>query len=181
MKTYLKSALFLFLTVVVLLPSLQAAEPKFSVLARSSSAPEGSLPTVLIQGRDGNLYGITDRGGSWGQGTVFKLTPAGERTIVVSFKNEETGGFPVGLVEGTDGNFYGATRLNTNLDGGSIFKLTPDGVITTLASFHGYDQIYQNIILGEDGALYGTTGKGVSFKVTTAGVLTTGVPPHLPA
>jgi uncharacterized repeat protein (TIGR03803 family) len=50
-----------------------------------SNPTDVGLPTVLIQGSDGNLYGTTTIGGSSGNGTVFKITPAGVETILFSF------------------------------------------------------------------------------------------------
>lgn len=39
-----------------------------------SVANDGQGPFRLLQAKDGNLYGITEEGGSAGQGTIFKLT-----------------------------------------------------------------------------------------------------------
>ncbi len=45
--------------------------------------PNGANPTymALIQGPDGAVYGTTTKGGRYGHGTVFKITPAGISTI----------------------------------------------------------------------------------------------------
>ncbi len=39
-----------------------------------ASSADGTLPVSLIQGTDGNLYGITSTGGTNNSGTLFKLT-----------------------------------------------------------------------------------------------------------
>lgn len=63
----------------------------------------------LAFGTDGNYYGTTERGGNSNAGTVFRLTPSGVLTTILSF-NEAIGSSPTaGLVSGDDGNFYGAT------------------------------------------------------------------------
>ncbi|MCX6927535.1 MAG: hypothetical protein NT154_30660, partial [Verrucomicrobia bacterium] len=52
---------------------------------------DGFAPTGLVQGSDGNFYGTAEYGGNlslnggYGFGTVFKMTPAGALTTVVSF------------------------------------------------------------------------------------------------
>ena len=59
--------------------------------ARSVESPNGSYASAgLVQGSDGNLYGTTDGGGAGGYGTVFKMTPAGVLTTLVSFNGALT-------------------------------------------------------------------------------------------
>jgi uncharacterized repeat protein (TIGR03803 family) len=75
----------------------------------SINFPDGNDPQGLIQGTDGNFYGVTFFGGANEEGSVFKLTPKGVLSSLVSFDGSNGSG-PVGtLTEGTDGNFYGAT------------------------------------------------------------------------
>jgi len=113
------------------------------------SGPMGSL----IQATDGNFYGTTWSGGTYGEGTVFKMTPAGKLTTLCSVH-----GYPSGtLVQATDGNFYGTTA-----QGGSIFKVTRTGKLTTLfTGLLGFP--YAGLVQATDGNFYGTTqGGGVS-------------------
>ena len=75
---------------------------------------EGCSPTypeILAQGRDGNLYGTTDSGGTSGLGTVFKITPSGALTTIHNFTGLDGQNPDGGLILGTDGNFYGTTRF----------------------------------------------------------------------
>ncbi|MEO6755523.1 MAG: choice-of-anchor tandem repeat GloVer-containing protein, partial [Chthoniobacteraceae bacterium] len=148
------------------------------------SSPQASL----VQGADGNFYG-TATGGGTGNGTIFKMTPAGVVTTLVSFSSNSgsyLGSNPVcGLTVGLDGNFYGATNFGGSPNLGTIFKVTPAGVFTTLVSFTGTTGSFLGsspraaLTLGNDGNFYGTTatggasGFGTIFKVTPAGVLTT--------
>src|SRR4051794_29007352 len=82
------------------------------------NGPNGAEPnSPLIQGLDGNIYGMTLNGGAncdSGCGTVFRMTPAGVLTTLHSFCG--VGGYPYcfdgsfpygGLVQSTNGNFYG--------------------------------------------------------------------------
>ena len=79
-----------------------------------SGCTDGSSPyAALIQATDGNLYATTKKGGVYGEGTVFKITPSGQLTTLYSFcpKSGCTDGrFPsAGLVQDTNGTFYGTT------------------------------------------------------------------------
>src|SRR5215831_2785422 len=66
----------------------------------------------LVEGRDGNLYGVTTFGGNDNGGTVFKITPNGTITTLYDFcTSSGCGYYPAGaLVLGADGNFYGTTE-----------------------------------------------------------------------
>lgn len=174
----------------------------FNTIGTVPSDSNGDPPLAqgLIQGTDGNFYGVTSQGGT-GSGTVFKVTPGGTVTTLYTFcskKNCTDGANPVGtLLQGTDGNFYGAT-INleaigihgcvANLPCGTIFKITPAGVLTTMHTFKGTDGFHPNGGLVQDirGLFYGTTefgglnnslcgtnGCGTAFKMSPTGVLTT--------
>jgi uncharacterized repeat protein (TIGR03803 family) len=96
--------------------------------------PDGSRPMgSLIRDAQGNLYGTTWLGGVYNQGAVFKLTSAGEETVLYSFSGGADGGNPMdGLVMDGQGNLYGTTLRGGNTqcsmysDGcGVVFKVTP--------------------------------------------------------
>jgi uncharacterized repeat protein (TIGR03803 family) len=142
-----------------------------------------------IQGTDGNLYGGTAGGGLHGQGTLFKMTPAGTLTTLYSFCSQS--GCPDGddgapEVLDSDGNFYGSTQGGGASGYGTVFKFTEKGTLTTLHSFDRKDGlVIKHLVQGNSGILYGTTsnggklsecndsGCGTVFKITTAGALTT--------
>ena len=141
------------------------------------SNPSGNL----IQGIDGNFYGTTSAGGASGNGSVFKMTPAGVATTLVSFGGNDSGGSPsTGLTQGSDGNFYGTTSVGGANSTGTVFKVTPAGELTTLGSF---DQNSgggaSSLVQGSDGNFYGANGanfdgaNGIVFKVTPSGIITT--------
>ena len=104
----------------------------------SFSGPDGAYPQgALVQGTDGNFYGTTSAGGAYGgsstnhgDGTVFRITPAGTFRTLYNFcvqANCADGDNPVAaLMQATDGNFYGTTSgldepYTTN---GTVFKLS---------------------------------------------------------
>jgi uncharacterized repeat protein (TIGR03803 family) len=78
---------------------------------------------------------MTMRGGASSDGTVFRMTPAGALTTLLSFNNSN-GGYPYGgLIKAADGSFYGTTNLGGTGGCGTIFNVTPAGALMTLASF----------------------------------------------
>ncbi len=143
---------------------------------------EGCQPTypeILAQGRDGNLYGTTDGGGTSSMGTVFKMTPSGVVTTIHNFSGLDGQNPDGGLVLGADGNFYGTTRFGGTNNLGTVFKITPAGVLTTLHSFIGSDgsEPWPGLVLGKNGSFYGTTcgfnPPWTAYSITAAGVFKT--------
>src|SRR5262244_425084 len=89
----------------------------------------GTVTGTLVQGPDGNFYGTTARGGSSGSGTVFRVTPVGVLTVLVS---DQASPAPA-LVVGNDGLLYGMTSSGGPSAFGTAFKMTTNGSLTTLA------------------------------------------------
>ena len=132
-------------------------------------------PTMMAQGRDGNLYGTTPTGGVNNVGIVFKITPAGSQTILHQFDTTHGSTPNGGLVLGADGNLYGTTKLGGTNSYGTIFKITPSGVLTVIYDFTGNaDGGYPvaPLVLATDGNFYGTSYPGVAFKYSPQGVFT---------
>jgi uncharacterized repeat protein (TIGR03803 family) len=156
--------------------------------AFGASTSDGAGPSSLIQGSDGNFYGITSQSGENGGGTLFKVTPGGVESVLYAFgASRSDGARPSSLIQGSDGNFYGTTGGGGASGDGTVFKVTPGGVETVLYAFgaSSSDGIGPNsLIQGSDGNFYGTTGgggantengnlgDGTIFKVTPGGVET---------
>jgi len=150
----------------------------------SFSGADGSYPYAgLVQGSDGNFYGVTNRGGTNNYGTIFMLTPGGELTTLHAFSGPD-GAVPfAALVQGSDGNFYGTAYEGGGQNNcGTVFKITPSGAFTELYLFSGPDgsRPYSGLIQASDGNFYGTTATGgaygyygTAFKLTPSGQLTT--------
>jgi len=147
----------------------------FSSVYQFQGSLDGTDPSALIQGTDGNLYGLAN-GGVRARGTFFRVTPGGEFTTLHTFCQQIdcTDGYePVSVTEGSDGNFYGVTIFGGNrnkvcqpyLGCGTIFKITPTGEFTLLYSFcsqtnctDGADPA--SLVQATDGTFYGTTSTG---------------------
>ncbi|HEV2207706.1 MAG TPA: choice-of-anchor tandem repeat GloVer-containing protein [Verrucomicrobiae bacterium] len=139
-------------------------------------AADGRLPLgTLVQGADDFLYGTTYYGGTNDLGAIFKIDTNGNNYAVLrSFAAGQDGSQPVaGLARGTDGALYGSTRYGGSADSGFVFKLNGDGSGFTV--LHVFSQLtsdgaqsFAPLLLGSDGALYGTTFYGGSFSTNGA-------------
>jgi len=148
-----------------------------------SGCTDGANPNAgLVQGINGDFYGTTQRGGAYGEGTVFKITPSGALTTLHSFDGTD-GEQPVaGLVQASNGDFYGTTSISGACEGGTLYKITPSGALTTLHIFGCTDTDGSNpeagLIQATNGDLYGVTpfgganGDGTVFEITPSGTLT---------
>lgn len=147
---------------------------------------------ALIQANDGNLYGASSNGGTYGDGSVFKISPSGVVSVIYSFDSSDGGPYGPygGPVQATDGNFYGVTYWGGGSSScaegcGAVFKVTPAGKMTVLHSFCDLSNCPDGqrpigaLVQASDGNLYGTTseggteGEGTLFRITTSGKLTT--------
>jgi uncharacterized repeat protein (TIGR03803 family) len=131
-----------------------------------SGCTDGSEPTTLVQGADGNIFGTTVGGGSdgYGWGTVFEITSTNQYIVLDSF--DILRAHPAGLALANDGNFYGTTGgdgTGTGINGGTIYEVTPQGRYTQLYTFSeckgGYNPAGP-LFQGPDGLIYGTTVYG---------------------
>lgn len=133
-----------------------------------------AFPTAgMVADGNGNLFGTTDFGGSFGGGNVFEIakTTSGFNPIVtlVSFSGSD-GQDPVGgLLVDTNGNLFGTTIYGgsgygnayeiANSTGG--YATTP----TNLVSFDGTNGYYplSSLIVDTNGNLFGTTEYGGAY------------------
>ncbi len=129
------------------------------------------VPAGLVQGSDGNLYGVGIQGINGGLcgGTVFKMTLDGALTLLHVFIGPDGIDPESALIEGTDGNFYGTASKGGAMDLGTVFQITPAGAFTTLHSFSGTDGAtpMMALVQGKDGNLYGTTSAGGASNLGT--------------
>jgi len=115
-----------------------------TVLYQFLGDPDGWGPAGdLVFDHAGNVYGTTIKGGLYGQGTVYELTPTNggwSERVIHSFGGGSDGAQPNSLLLGEDGNLYGATYYGGAGGGGVIFQLTPSGdtwTETIISNFGG--------------------------------------------
>ena len=147
-----------------------------------SSCPNGMEPTrPLLQLSDGNFYGVTwwaGQGTSNAGGAVFKITPAGQVTVVHTFQPGRKGNFPkgenpvLGFAEGPDGFLYGATESGGAHAAGVMYKVSRSGsgfkVLHNFCSLSGCPDGPGPLLLAKDGNFYGVVNFTI-FKITPAG------------
>ena len=131
-------------TAYQLKPSMTTPWPLTTLLAFDGT--DGSMPAGVIEGNDGNFYGIATNGGAKSDGTVFQLTPSATAlwplstfytfcSVVDPMTSYCLDGItPVGLIQASDSNFYGATSGGGTNIFGTVFKLTTSGTLTTIYS-----------------------------------------------
>ncbi|WP_295683883.1 choice-of-anchor tandem repeat GloVer-containing protein, partial [uncultured Nevskia sp.] len=149
-------------------------------IATFSAPPsEGRTPSgALLQGADGNFYGVTASGTPKGySGSVFKLTPAGVLSTLHQFS--PSGQPEAGLSLGPDGAFYGTAETGGANGLGSVYRISANGDFSTLYSFTGGPNGLRPkaaLTLGIDGQFYGSTsegggaiGSGTLFRISPTG------------
>jgi len=103
---------------------------KEKVLYSFKGGADGANPAAgVARDKAGNLYGTTYQGGTFWDGTVFKLDTTGKETVLHSFASTD-GAFPESvLIQDKEGNLYGTTPYGGATGGlagdGVVFKLTP--------------------------------------------------------
>ena len=190
MPTSMPTSRIPILFAAVLLALTTAHAQIFTTLLNFDNA-NGQFPPYgsLVQGPDGNFYGVTLDGGTataclFGCGTIFKITPSGQLTTLYSFCSQSgctDGAGPYGgLVLANNGLFYGTTAFG-GLGWGLIYSISQSGVYTVVHTFdgtNGADPV-SALVQASDGNLYGVTpgggadSTGIVFKMTLTGTFTT--------
>ena len=141
------------------------------------NSPDVNGVNGLVLAPDGNLYGTTEWGGSYGVGSVFRFTSDGVLTTLHSFGApgaEDEGASPTTpLVVGPDGALYGATSEQASggyppEDGGAMFRITLSGQLTTLHHFDEWPGTSAALTLMPDGYFYGIRATSL-FRISPTG------------
>jgi uncharacterized repeat protein (TIGR03803 family) len=149
----------------------------------SGVGADGTNPTFpIIQAGNGDFYGVTSSGGTYVNGTFFKISTSGSLTDLASFRCGVNGCNPNLPVQGSDGNFYGTTvngGPNSNCNCGVVYKATAAGNITVLYTFpSGQGSPVGQLIEDPQGNFWGVTdgtafiSAGELFKISAWGDFT---------
>lgn len=162
------------------------AEPcpwRETVLHTFIGGTDGAFPVNgdLVFDQAGNLYGTTAGGGppsngSFGYGTVFKLSPSGSgwnESVLYKFTGASDGGTPEArVIFDPAGNLYGTTTQGGAPDCapipgcGTVFELSPSGSGWTESVLYsltgGTDGWYPiaGLVFDQSGRLYGAAALG---------------------
>lgn len=152
----------------------------------------GRIPSGgLVQGPDGTLYGVTQRGGQHGvyvagNGTVFKIQPSGDGFAVLYNFEGWDAATPVARLTLVNGVLYGTASENYRTQrpsGGALFKLNTDGTGFTILKDYTLSSdgvAPKGPLLVVSNTIYGTTsgtfmngvlpdGDGTVFKLNIDG------------
>jgi uncharacterized repeat protein (TIGR03803 family) len=167
-----------------------------TILHTFTGGADGAVPLAsLLRDQAGNLYGTTSTGGNTscsyfaikGCGTIFKISSAGNFSLLHTFTGTDGASPQAGLIEDAAGNFYGTTYAGGATGWGTVYKMDKTGHLTVLYSFlpdsNPNDGTFPASTLVRDSAgnLYGTTqdggnvndcesfGCGTVFKVDASG------------
>jgi uncharacterized repeat protein (TIGR03803 family) len=137
------------------------------VIHRFTGGTDGGSPagSTLVLDAAGNLYGVTNSGGTHDYGVVYELVrgTAGSWTekVLYAFPGGNAGAFPFGkLLFDSAGNLYGTTYY-------TAYELSPTSAgswtIKTLHNFGGGTDganVQSGMVFDKAGNLYGTTYRG---------------------
>jgi uncharacterized repeat protein (TIGR03803 family) len=147
---------------------------KYTVIHAFTGGKDGAVGSLglLLFDAVGNLYGVTETGGTYGAGAVYELspTPRGpwKTSVLYDFKGTPDAANPYGgLIFDKGGNLYGTTYFGGTLGMGAIFQLTPGRNGTwqenILYSFQGgTDGSFPTttLVFNAGASLVGTTSSG---------------------
>ncbi len=163
----------------------RTASGRYKVLYSFQGEPDGSQPNAgVTEDAVGNLYGTTTLGGAFNRGTIYKLTPAGQETVLYSFTGGSDGAnIYGGVAVDAAGNLYGTAEAGGSLNYGVVWEFSAAGAFTVLHNFAGFPTDGASpdagVILDAKGTLYGTTSMGGTtvdlgtvFKLSPRGRIT---------
>ncbi|HXJ93124.1 MAG TPA: choice-of-anchor tandem repeat GloVer-containing protein [Terriglobia bacterium] len=145
---------------------------KFSTLYAFKGQPDAGFPYgALAADPAGNLYGTSYYDGANDLGAVYELTRSGgawSEAVLYSFKGAPDGSGPISNLVYRGGSLFGTTSEGgaSACGCGAIFSLAPGGggwSESVLYNFKGAPDggfVYNGMIAGPTGSLYGTTVHG---------------------
>jgi uncharacterized repeat protein (TIGR03803 family) len=157
--------------------------------------PAPGTGSALVAGSDGNFYGTSFDGGDFGAGTIFRMTPSGQITILKSFEESTAdsraadGSHPfAALVRGPDSRLYGSTTTGggpsqpaSPSGTGTIFAISNDGQFQKIVNvppewYSAHFNLIAGTVIapltfGQNGEIYGTTEVSI-FKLSLSGDFT---------
>jgi uncharacterized repeat protein (TIGR03803 family) len=94
------------------------------VLYSFKGGPDGSDPGSGLTNVGGVLYGTLEDGGQSNNGSIFKITTAGKKTLLHEFSGDD-GAVPEASLIDVNGTLYGTTSSGGATSNGSVFLISP--------------------------------------------------------
>ena len=138
----------------------------FSIIHSFGSVTnDGNEPNEdLLYASDGYFYGTTKYGGSNNLGTVYRVDPNGNYSIINHFTSAASGSGPfAGLFAASDGNLYGSTYSGGANSTGIIFKVS-GGVYSKVTDFPSGFGTQFNTFTEYGGLLWASGATGASIQ-----------------
>ncbi|MHA3771322.1 choice-of-anchor tandem repeat GloVer-containing protein [Verrucomicrobiota bacterium sgz303538] len=140
----------------------------FTTLHDCESATGMEPYGAMVEGPDGAFYGTMHAGGVNGDGVIYRITTAGEYTVLYSINDHPPKG---DLMLASDGKLYGTSERGGAGLGGSIFRINTNG--TGFEVVYTFNRVGANsypngslpvggLVQADDGKLYGVTSTGGS-------------------
>jgi uncharacterized repeat protein (TIGR03803 family) len=157
----------------------------YQVIHQFGTAADGrNSYSSLIYGSDGFLYGTTPFGGSFGEGSVFKLREDGsDYSRIASFGSTQADGISPyqGLTSGAGGVLYGVSSAGGTNNTGTMFKIAINGSgYQTLCHFGTNESAASDLFCSPQNELYGSLSysqgadTGSLFKFVFPGIVALG-------
>jgi len=170
---------------MIVIQAAAQSQPALNTIYAFTGGADGAGPIGIVRGRNGVFYGSTVGGGASGDGTVFQLTPpavaggAWTETVLYSFTGQNgTGTGPVATPTlGPLERLFGTTYSGGASGWGIAFELTPpppaggiwkESVLYNFPAVVDGTQVLAGLVIGPNGALYGTTWNGGAYDRGTA-------------
>jgi len=160
-----------------LTPTSQGEWTPHLIFAFSGSIGTGGRPAygTVVMDPSGNLYGVTEDGGTSSYGIVYMLSPQPsgpwKETVLYNVASNEA--YSQGtLVLDHAGNLYGTTEGGGTYGYGTVFELSPSGsglwTKTTLFSFNGGStggNLHGGVVFDSAGNLFGVSSS-IAFELS---------------
>ncbi|HEY1868724.1 MAG TPA: choice-of-anchor tandem repeat GloVer-containing protein [Candidatus Cybelea sp.] len=144
---------------------------------------DGDSPDAGLTAVKNKLYGTTEYGGSYYEGTVFSVTLSGKEKALHAFGGKGDGAFSHAPLTSLNGELYGTTVLGGAYNFGTVFAIFPSGKERIVHSFKGPPSDGggpRSRLILMNGDFYGTTdvggsgsqcpyGCGTVFKISPSG------------
>ncbi len=164
----------LFLALTPLPAHGQAESLLYSFTNPTGGGPggDGSTPiSTLVQDASGNLYGVTNVGGTYGYGTVFELVnSSGTYTEKLLYSFTGTGGDganpEAGVIMDSSGNLYGTTTSAGAGNNGTVYELVNSSGTYTEKVLYSFKATGDGaapasaLLMDSSGNLFGATAYG---------------------